>query len=134
MRTGGDHLSNEVAADAPLGNIDSIDDIMITLAIPSRATESPRRFESQHPRNGPSLFQSGHRRHLRQRISAWGSCQTYRQWMRTEAQRVAAYGHRRVQSFTRKASTASDHVQSTEYRTLSDCSRRRPNITDLIQS
>src|ERR1039458_8466709 len=51
MRTGGDHLSNEVAADAPLVNIDSIVDIMMTLAIPSRVIESPRRIESQRPRN-----------------------------------------------------------------------------------
>jgi hypothetical protein len=51
MKTGGDHLSNEVAAVAPLGNIDSIVDIMITLAMTSRATESPRLIESQPPKN-----------------------------------------------------------------------------------
>jgi hypothetical protein len=68
MRTGGDHLSNEVAADAANVDVDSIVNIMMTLTIPSRATESPRRIERQLPSNRaitlpirpPSPFTSAH--------------------------------------------------------------------------
>jgi hypothetical protein len=51
MRTGDVHLSDEDAAAAAFANIDSIVEIMMTLATADRTTESPCRIESQLSRN-----------------------------------------------------------------------------------